>query len=91
MALKHSHVLVAVISILLFYIRAIAKTKQLKLAHNKFLTISNHIANTLLLVSAVVITLYLGLSPHNQPWLMEKIILVIAYIVIGVLFPNSKH
>lgn len=90
MALKHTHVLVAVISVLLFYIRAIARTKQLKLANNKFLSISNHIANTLLLVSAIALSVYLGLSPHNQPWLMEKIALVIAYIVIGVFIAKQQ-
>jgi uncharacterized membrane protein SirB2 len=90
MALKHTHVLIAVISVLLFYIRSIARIKQLKWANNKSLTISNHIANTFLLVSAIALSVYLGMSPHNQPWLMEKIILVIVYIVIGV-FIARQH
>lgn len=90
-ALKHTHMLLALISIVLFYTRAFARIKQLQLAKNKLLFIGSHSIDTLLLVSAVALAMTLGLSPHNQPWLLEKIILVVAYIAVGILMARQKH
>ena len=90
-ALKHSHMLLALVSVLLFYTRAFARIKQLKLAKNKLLFIGSHSIDTLLLISAVALAVMLGLSPHNQPWLLEKILLVVAYIVVGILMARQKN
>lgn len=90
-ALKHSHMLLALVSVLLFYTRAFARIKQLKLAKNKLLFIGSHSVDTLLLISAVALAVMLGLSPHNQPWLLEKILLVVAYIVVGILMARQKN
>jgi len=90
-ALKHSHMLLALVSVVLFYTRAFARIKQLKLAKNKLLFIGSHSVDTLLLISAVVLAVMLGLSPHNQPWLLEKILLVVAYIVVGILMARQKN
>lgn len=90
-ALKHTHMLLALISVVLFYTRAFARIKQLQLAKNKLLFIGSHSVDTLLLVSAVALAMTLGLSPHNQPWLLEKIILVVAYIAVGIFMARQKH
>jgi uncharacterized membrane protein SirB2 len=90
-ALKHSHMLLALVSVILFYTRAFARIKQLKLAKNKLLFIGSHSVDTLLLISAVALAVMLGLSPHNQPWLLEKILLVVAYIVVGILMARQKN
>ncbi|WP_372766205.1 SirB2 family protein [Pseudoalteromonas sp.] len=90
-ALKHTHILLALISVVLFYTRAFARIKQLQLAKNKLLFISSHSVDTLLLVSAVALAMTLGMSPHNQPWLLEKIILVVAFITVGILMSRQKH
>ena len=91
MVLKHTHMLLAVISILLFYTRAVARMRSLAIAKNKFLFIGSHSVDTLLLISAVGLAITLGLSPHNHPWLMEKTLLVVAYIGVGVLLARQKH
>ena len=90
-ALKHSHMLLALVSVVLFYTRAFARIKQLKLAKNKLLFIGSHSIDTFLLISAVALAVMLGLSPHNQPWLLEKILLVVAYIVVGILMARQKN
>ncbi|MDE3270549.1 SirB2 family protein [Pseudoalteromonas sp. G4] len=90
-ALKHTHMLFALISVVLFYIRAFARIKQLNLAKNKLLFIGSHSVDTLLLISAVALAMTLGMSPHNQPWLLEKIILVVAYIAVGIFMARQKH
>ena len=91
MALKHGHMLLALLSIALFYVRAFARIKSVSWVKNKLLFIGSHSIDTLLLISAVLLAFTLGLSPHNQPWLMEKIILVIAYIVVGVLLSKQSN
>lgn len=90
-ALKHTHMFLALISVVLFYTRAFARIKQLQLAKNKLVFIVSHSVDTLLLVSAVALAMTLGMSPHNQPWLLEKIILVVAYIAVGIFMARQKH
>ncbi|MAD03140.1 SirB2 family protein [Pseudoalteromonas shioyasakiensis] len=84
LAVKHTHMLFAVLSIILFYVRSFSRLKSGTLAKNKVVFIGSHSIDTLLLVSAVVLIVMAGLNPLEQSWLLEKIILVIAYIVLGV-------
>ncbi|HIC25745.1 MULTISPECIES: SirB2 family protein [unclassified Pseudoalteromonas] len=84
LAVKHTHMLFAVLSIILFYVRSFSRLKSGTLAKNKVVFIGSHSIDTLLLVSAVVLIVMAGFNPLEQSWLLEKIILVIAYIVLGV-------
>lgn len=90
MALKHTHLLFAALSIVLFYVRAFARIKNLGFAKNKVLFISSHSVDTLLLVSAVALAITLGLKPSQQPWLLEKIILVIGFIGCGIVLARQS-
>ncbi|MEJ6476570.1 SirB2 family protein [Pseudoalteromonas piscicida] len=83
MALKHTHLLFVVLSIVLFYTRAVSRLNTGKLAANKGVFITSHSVDTLLLVSAVILAVTAGLSPGQQPWLLQKIILVFGYIGLG--------
>ncbi len=69
LAVKHTHMLFAVLSIILFYVRSFSRLKTGALAKNKVVFIGSHSIDTLLL---------------EQSWLLEKIILVVAYIVLGI-------
>ena len=84
LAVKHTHMLFAVLSIILFYVRSFSRLKSGTLAKNKVVFIGSHSIDTLLLVSAVVLIVMAGFNPLEQSWLLEKIILVIVYIVLGV-------
>ncbi|GEK10789.1 MULTISPECIES: SirB2 family protein [Pseudoalteromonas] len=83
MALKHTHLLFVVLSIVLFYTRAFSRLGSGKLAANKGVFITSHSVDTLLLITAVVLAVTAGLSPGQQPWLLQKIILVFGYIALG--------
>ncbi|MFC3031743.1 SirB2 family protein [Pseudoalteromonas fenneropenaei] len=83
-AVKHLHVLLVVLSIVLFYTRAGARIFSSKLANNKAIFITSHSIDTALLISAIALVVMAGWSPLATPWLMEKIILVVAYIGLGV-------
>jgi uncharacterized membrane protein SirB2 len=83
-ALKHTHLLFVVLSIVLFYVRSGTRIFDSKFAKNKVLFIGSHVTDTLLLLSAVALIVSSGMSVTGQPWLMEKIALVILYIGLGV-------
>ncbi len=85
LAVKHTHMLLAVLSIILFYVRAFSRLKTGVLAKNKVVFIGSHSIDTLLLVSAVALIVIAGFNPLQQPWLLEKIVLVIAYILLGII------
>jgi len=84
LAVKHTHMLFAVLSIILFYVRSFSRLKTGALAKNKAVFIGSHSIDTLLLVSAVALIVMAGFNPLEQSWLLEKIILVVAYIVLGI-------
>jgi uncharacterized membrane protein SirB2 len=49
------------------------------------------VIDTLLLVSAVALLVVAGMNPLQQPWLIEKIVLVIAYIGLGFVVAKSTQ
>ena len=84
LAVKHTHMLFAVLSIILFYVRSFSRLRTGVLAKNKVVFIGSHSIDTLLLISAVALIVMAGFNPLEQSWLLEKIILVVAYIVLGI-------
>ncbi|CAH9049533.1 hypothetical protein PSECIP111951_03801 [Pseudoalteromonas holothuriae] len=89
-AIKHTHVLFAVLSILLFFTRAISRLATGKIAANKGVFITSHSVDTLLLISAFALLAIGKINPIDQPWLIEKIILVVAYIVLGIVSAKAS-
>jgi uncharacterized membrane protein SirB2 len=51
----------------------------------------SHIVDTILLVSAVAVLVVAHIKPLQQPWLTEKIVLVIAYIGLGFVLAKSTQ
>ena len=45
--------------------------------------ITPQLVDTVLLVSAIILAVQLRFSPMEQPWLMAKIIALLAYIAVG--------
>lgn len=84
-ALKHTHMLFVTISILGFMVRAYWSLSSSNKLQLRWVKILPHINDTLLLLSALGLALSLQLSPHNQPWLLSKILLLVLYIGLGVL------
>ena len=83
MALKHSHMLFAMLSVLLLVVRFALLTKGSALLQTKFLKIVPHVVDTLLLLSAVSL-MTLSQYPISTPWLTDKVVGVAAYILMGV-------
>lgn len=81
----------ALLSVVLFYTRTMSRFMSGKLASNKLVFIGSHILDTLLLISAVALLVVAGMNPLQQPWLTEKIVLVIAYIGFGFVVAKSTQ
>ncbi|TQF72038.1 SirB2 family protein [Pseudoalteromonas luteoviolacea] len=90
-ALKHTHMAFALLSVALFYTRSISRLVTGKIAGKKAVFIASHGTDTLLLISAVYLAVMAGLTPSSQPWLMEKIILVLSYIGLGFVIAKSTQ
>jgi len=85
------HLTFVILSIVLFYIRAISRLNNWQLAKNKVLFISSHIGDTLLLISAFSLIYMVGMNPIEHTWLIEKIVLVITYIALGFVFLKQTN
>ncbi|MCF6287992.1 MAG: SirB2 family protein [Proteobacteria bacterium] len=87
-ALKHSHMLFIAISILLFHIRFLLKIMDK--SSPKFLQITPHINDTLLLVTGIALAYMASLAPMEHTWLLAKIIALFVYIAFGAMALRSK-
>ena len=91
--LKTIHVTCAVLSFAGFFIRGIWMLRDSALLQQRWVKISPQVVDTVLLVSAIMLAVQLRLTPMAQPWLMAKIISLLAYIGVGLValrFGRSK-
>ena len=72
--LKHLHMTIADISILLFTFRFVLMLAQSKKLEAKWLKIAPHVIDTLLLVFGISLAVQLSLNPVEHTWLLEKIL-----------------
>lgn len=82
-ALKHLHMLCAAISIVGFVIRGALRIAGSGVLQKKWLRIAPHIVDTLLLLSAIGLTLTIHQYPLTSDWLTAKLIGLIVYIGLG--------
>ncbi|WP_039913403.1 SirB2 family protein [Cellvibrio mixtus] len=84
LALKHLHLTFVALSLILFVLRGIWLFMNSGMLGKKWVKILPHIISSLLLISGIVLAVNLNMSPGNQPWLLAKIIALVAYIGLGV-------
>ncbi len=84
LAAKHTHMLLALLSILFFYFNTVMRLKGMAIVNHKGIKIASHVVNGLLLLSAGFLLHLLKLNPFTVPWLFEKTLLVVAYIVLAI-------
>jgi len=75
--------MLAVISVALFTLRFILLLLESKKLSSKWLKISPHIIDTLLLTVGIVMAVKLHINPAEQLWLAEKLLAIAAYIFTG--------
>lgn len=81
LAYKHLHTSFATLSIIFFIIRAYWSVLERGCLQNTFVRVAPHIIDTLFLLSGLAMAFTIG---FNHPWLIAKIIGLIAYIYAGI-------
>lgn len=84
-ALKHTHQLLAIISVLGFILRSFWLFRQSPLLQAKLSKILPHAIDTLLLASAIGLMVTVNQYPFINHWLTAKLLALIAYILFGVI------
>lgn len=82
-AIKHIHMLTAVITALLFLLRGYWMMRSSGILKQRWTKIVPHVNDTVLLASAITIAVWSGQYPFQQHWLTAKVLLLIAYIFVG--------
>src|SRR5690625_2845039 len=78
---KHLHTSFAALSIIFFVIRAYWSVMECGCLQNRWVRIAPHVIDTLFLLTGLAMALAIG---FGHPWLIAKIIGLIAYIFVGI-------
>jgi uncharacterized membrane protein SirB2 len=81
--LKALHVASVAISIGLFVLRAGLRLAGPAALQRPFLRVAPHVVDTVLLASAVLLTLILHQYPFADAWLTAKVLALVGYVVLG--------
>ena len=82
-ALKTLHVAAVATSLILFVIRAALRLAGSARLQTRFFRIAPHLVDTVLLASALLLTLILQQYPFVDSWLTAKLLALLVYIVLG--------
>ena len=83
--LKNLHLCFALTSLCGLLLRTWWSLRGSALLEHRWTRLLPRIIDTGLILSAVSLAVMLGLSPHNQPWLLGKLLLLALYIGLGVI------
>ncbi len=89
--IKHLHLTFVALSLISFTLRGVWMMKESPLLQAKLTKILPHVIDTVLLVSGLTLAISLGLQPGEHPWLVAKIVGLVAYIALGVIALKSKR
>lgn len=84
-ALKHLHVSCALVSYLLFLSRGILMLRDSPALKRRWLRVTPHLVDTVLLASAIALTLTIKQYPLADAWLTAKLCALLLYIALGTL------
>ncbi len=81
--LKHVHQGAVLLSVTGFLVRGVAGLAGAPWVRSRAARTLPHVVDTVLLGSAVWMAWMIGLTPGNAPWLLAKIIGLVAYVLLG--------
>jgi len=82
--LKDIHVTTALISITLFLIRGLWVMKGSAMMQKKWVKIVPHVNDTVLLGTAIALTISIGQYPFVDAWVTAKLLGLVVYICLGI-------
>lgn len=80
---KHLHLTFIAISVILFVVRFIWRLRNSPKLQQKWVKVVPHVNDTLLLISAIMLMLQINQYPFQTPWVTDKLIGLIGYILAG--------
>lgn len=81
--LKTLHITLALLTFISFFARGLLMLTGSPVLRRRWLRIAPHIVDTLLLLSALALSLLLHQYPFVQPWLTAKVFALLVYIGLG--------
>lgn len=85
LALKHVHMTAVVLSLALFALRGAWLVLDSPRLGARWVRVAPHLVDTVLLLSALALCATLGQWPFAVPWLTVKVLLLVAYVGLGML------
>jgi uncharacterized membrane protein SirB2 len=82
-AIKHFHMACAATSGSLFILRGVWMLRDSTHLQQRWVRITPHVVDTLLLASAAALAIWSGQYPFKETWLTAKFVALIFYIVLG--------
>jgi uncharacterized membrane protein SirB2 len=83
--IKLIHQSAVALSLVGFFVRGVGSLSGARWVQGRAAKSVPHVVDTVLLVSAIALAWLLRLSPLATPWLLAKIVALIAYIVLGMI------
>jgi uncharacterized membrane protein SirB2 len=83
LALRHIHIACAILTITLFVFRGGLMIADSALLQSRVMKILPHVIDTVLLTAALMLTTVIHQYPFSTGWLTMKVVLLVAYIVLG--------
>ena len=83
LALKHLHITCALLTIVSFSLRGYWMLVDSQLLQHKLVRILPHMVDTVLLASAVALTITIQQYPFQDAWLTAKLFALLVYIAFG--------
>ena len=77
------HVATVHLTLILFLLRGFWMLIESAHLHARWVRIVPHINDSLLLIAAISMLVVAGMNPLDQPWLLAKIVGLLAYIALG--------
>jgi uncharacterized membrane protein SirB2 len=81
--LRTLHIACAFASIVLFVLRHVLSLRNIDWRKSRALRIMPHVVDTLLLISAILLTIAIGQYPFVNSWLTVKLFALVVYIYLG--------
>lgn len=81
--IKHTHLSLVAFSVLFFIVRAVLMFVGKPIHQQKWAKMTSRIADTFLLISALTLCIIINQYPFVNGWITEKVISVIAYIILA--------
>lgn len=81
--LKHIHIASVTISYLLFFLRGVWMLRDASSLQQAWVRIVPHIVDTVLLASAIMLSVSIQQYPFSDAWLSVKLVSLLLYIALG--------